>query len=137
MTALGQPGPGGPRIRQDDNDQRWWFVVDPVLIAAALFIAGLGILLVFSATRGPATELEPADTSFLERQTFFAFVGVGLAFATALVDVRRIRALTPLAYGGLLRCWRACWSSVSTSTVRRPGIPSAASRSSHRSPESS
>ncbi len=102
MTALGQPGPGGPRIRQDDNDQRWWFVVDPVLIAAALFIAGLGILLVFSATRGPATELEPADTSFLERQTFFAFVGVGLAFATALVDVRRIRALTPLAYGGLV-----------------------------------
>jgi rod shape determining protein RodA len=38
----------------------------------------------------------------LERQTFFAFVGVGLAFATALVDVRRIRALTPLAYGGFI-----------------------------------
>lgn len=105
MTTAGAFGtghsPGTPRVRQDD-DHRWWFVVDPILIAAALFITMLGIVLVYSATRGPATELEPADTSFLERQVFFAVVGVGLAFGAALIDIRRVRRFLPLAYLGLL-----------------------------------
>ncbi|MEZ5243933.1 MAG: FtsW/RodA/SpoVE family cell cycle protein [Acidimicrobiales bacterium] len=101
MTTMGAFGSGSPRVRQDD-DQRWWFVVDPILIAAAMFITLLGILLVFSATRGPATDIEPADTSFLERQLFFAVVGVGLAFGAALLDIRRIRRFMPAAYAGLL-----------------------------------
>jgi len=101
MTTLGAFGSGSPQVREDD-DERWWFVVDPVLIAAAMFITMLGILLVYSATRGPATEIEPADTSFLERQIFFAVVGVGLAFGAALLDIRRVRRFMPIAYVGLL-----------------------------------
>lgn len=100
MTTVGAFGTGTPRVKQDD-DQRWWFVVDPVLIACALFITMLGIVLVFSATRGPATEIDPADTSFLERQAFFAVVGVGLAFGAALIDIRRVRRFIPVAYLGL------------------------------------
>lgn len=94
-------GPSGARIQQDD-DEHWWFVVDPILIACVAFITGLGVLLVYSATRGPATELQPADTSFLERQIFFAIVGSGFAFAAAMIDVRRIRSLTALGYLGLV-----------------------------------
>ncbi len=100
MTTVGAFGTGSPRVKQDD-DERWWFVVDPVLIACALFITMLGIVLVFSATRGPATEIDPADTSFLERQAFFAVVGVGLAFGAALIDIRRVRRFIPVAYLGL------------------------------------
>ena len=100
MTAIDAFGTGGPRVRQEDED-RWWFVVDPVLIACALFITMLGLVLVFSATRGPATGLEPANTDFLWRQAFFAVVGVGLTFGVALVDIRRIRRFIPLAYLGL------------------------------------
>jgi len=100
VTTVGAFGTGTPRVKQDD-DQRWWFVVDPVLIACALFITMLGIVLVFSATRGPATEIDPADTSFLERQAFFAVVGVGLAFGAALIDIRRVRRFIPVAYLGL------------------------------------
>ena len=96
MTTVGAFGTGTPRVRQDD-DHRWWFVVDPILIAAALFITMLGIVLVYSATRGPATEVQPADTSFLERQMFFAVLGVGLAFGAALIDIRRVRRFLPLA----------------------------------------
>lgn len=99
MTTLGAFGTGAPRVRQDDDD-RWWFVVDPILIAAAVFITMVGILLVYSATRGPATELEPANTSFLGRQLFFAVVGVGGAFGAALLDIRRIRRFIPAAYFG-------------------------------------
>ncbi len=101
MTTVGAFGAGTPRVKQDD-DERWWFVVDPILIACALFITMLGIVLVFSATRGPATELDPADTSFLERQAFFAVVGVGLAFGAALIDIRRVRRAIPLAYVALI-----------------------------------
>ena len=96
MTALGTIGAPGPRIRADEDD-RWWFVVDPLLIASALFIAGLGIVLVFSATRGPVTDLQPADATFLERQLFSTLVGAGFAFGAALIDVRRIRRITPFA----------------------------------------
>lgn len=104
MTAVDAFGRGyadPPRVKQDD-DHRWWFVVDPVLIVATGFITALGILLVYSATRGPATDVEPADTSFLSRQAMFAVIGVGLAFVAAVTDVRRIRRLTPLAYVALL-----------------------------------
>lgn len=101
MSALDTFGAEAPRVRQDD-DEHWWFVVDPVLIAAAFLITGVGTLLVFSATRGAANDIQSADTSFLERQVLFAVLGVGLAFVTALVDIRRIRALVPIGYAGLV-----------------------------------
>ncbi|MEQ8842495.1 MAG: FtsW/RodA/SpoVE family cell cycle protein [Acidimicrobiales bacterium] len=101
MTVVGTYDTSPPRVRHDDDDERWWFVVDPILIASAVFITLLGIVLVYSATRGPANELQPADTSFLERQAFFAVVGMGLAFGVALVDIRRVRRFIPVAYAGL------------------------------------
>ena len=47
----------------------------------------MGALLVYSAT-GVPTELDPADTSFLTRQVFFAVVGAGLVFA-ALINIEQ------------------------------------------------
>ncbi len=90
----------GPEWRDDDD--RWWFVIDPVIILTGIFITVIGAVLVYSATRGPATELIPANTAFLEKQIGFAIIGVGLAVATALIDVRRIRALIPLGYIGFI-----------------------------------
>jgi len=90
----------GPKWR-DDHD-RWWFVIDPVIIATAGLITAMGAILVFSATRGPATDLIPADTSFLEKQIGFAIIGLGLAVVAALIDIRRIRALIPLGYLGFV-----------------------------------
>ena len=100
-TASGPFGTGGPRLQQDD-DERWWFVVDPVLIACAFFITVLGMLLVYSATRGPSTALDPANRDFLERQLLFAVGGSVVAFGAALVDVRRLRSLIPIGYFGLI-----------------------------------
>jgi len=90
----------GPKWR-DDHD-RWWFVIDPVIMVTAGLITAMGAILVFSATRGPATDLIPADTSFLERQIGFAIIGMGLAVVAALIDIRRIRTLIPLGYLGLV-----------------------------------
>ncbi|MBQ89207.1 MAG: rod shape-determining protein RodA [Acidimicrobiaceae bacterium] len=90
----------GRRFREERDP--WWFVVDPLLILSVMAITAMGALLVYSATRGPATELDPADTSFLTRQVFFAVVGASFGLFAALVNIERIRSLVSVAYIGTL-----------------------------------
>jgi len=93
MTTF--PAAGG-RFREERDP--WWFVVDPLLILSVMAITAIGALLVYSATRGPATELDPADTSFLTRQVLFAVVGAGFGLFAALINIERIRSLVGVAY---------------------------------------
>ncbi len=86
----------GGRFREERDP--WWFVVDPLLILSVMAITAMGALLVYSATRGPATELDPADTSFLTRQVLFAVVGAGFGLFAALINIERIRSLMGVAY---------------------------------------
>ena len=97
MTTNFVPG----RFREDPDDP-WWFVIDPLLILCSIAIAVMGVLLVYSATRGPATDIDPADTSFLEKQVFFAVLGVVLAVGVALIHIDRVRSLASVGYLGLL-----------------------------------
>ena len=98
MTFEFQPG----RFRNDDERDPWWFVVDPILILCVGAITALGAVLVFSATRGPATDLIPADTSFLEKQTFFAIAGAALGMVAAVINIDRVRSLVSVGYIGLI-----------------------------------
>ena len=98
MTFELEPG----RFRGDDERDPWWFVVDPVLILAVAAITSMGTLLVFSATRGPATALIPADTSFLEKQIFFAIAGSAMGLVAAIVNIDRLRSLVSVGYLGLI-----------------------------------
>ena len=93
MTTF--PAAGG-RFREERDP--WWFVVDPLLILSVMAITAMGALLVYSATRGPATELDPADTSFFTRQVLFAVVGAGFGLFAALINIERIRSLVGVAY---------------------------------------
>jgi rod shape determining protein RodA len=86
----------GGRFREERDP--WWFVVDPLLILSVMAITAMGALLVYSATRGPATELDPADRSFLTRQVLFAVVGAGFGLFAALINIERIRSLAGVAY---------------------------------------
>lgn len=86
----------GGRFREERDP--WWFVVDPLLILSVMAITAMGALLVYSATRGPATELDPADRSFLTRQVLFAVVGAGFGLFAALINIERIRSLVGVAY---------------------------------------
>ena len=90
----------GGRFREERDP--WWFVVDPLLILSVMAITAMGALLVYSATRGPATELDPANTSFLTRQVFFAVVGAGCGLVAALINIERIRSLVSVVYISLL-----------------------------------
>lgn len=90
------------RSRYRDESDPWWLVLDPILILSTLAIAAFGSILVYSATRGPATLIEPANTAYFEKQIAFAIIGIGLAVVAAVMDVRRMRSLLPLAYGALM-----------------------------------
>ncbi|MEM9521500.1 MAG: FtsW/RodA/SpoVE family cell cycle protein [Actinomycetota bacterium] len=99
MTFEFEPG----RFRGSDDDRDpWWFVVDPILILAVAAITAMGTLLVYSATRGPSTIEFPADTSFLERQTFFAIAGAAMAAVAAVVNIDRLRSLVSVGYIGFI-----------------------------------
>jgi rod shape determining protein RodA len=76
--------------------------IDGVFVASTIMLAGLGVLMVFSATRGPGGPANPTVTSYLVKQTGFVVLGfAAMAFAAA-IDYRRIRDLAPLVYGGTL-----------------------------------
>ena len=76
--------------------------VDPLLPLLATVLSGIGTLMVYSATRGPATDLRPADTSYLYRQALFAGLGIGAMLITTWFGHRRVRRLAFPIYAGLL-----------------------------------
>ena len=90
-----------PKSWNRDRDP-WWLLVDPLLMLSSVAIGVMGVVLVYSATRGATTDFIPPDTSFMERQALFLVAGVGVGVVAALVDVNRLRSLVPAAYGGLI-----------------------------------
>ena len=87
----------------------------------SLLLAGVGVIMVYSATRGPATELRPADDTFLKRHLVFAGIGVVVMALTALIGHRWARRLMALAYlstVGLLFAVRSAGSEVKGSRAR-------------------
>jgi rod shape determining protein RodA len=89
-----RPSLGVDRSRRDLSAP--WRHIDPVLIVCTLALAAVGVLMVFSSTRGAE---DPPDTTFLVRQGAFAVAGVGVMFVATLVDYRRIRDFAWLVYG--------------------------------------
>jgi rod shape determining protein RodA len=62
--------------------------VDWILVGATIAVAIVGVVMVYSATKG--TEDTPT-TYFLQRQALFVVIGVGLMAAMAAFDYRRLR----------------------------------------------
>ena len=90
-----------PSAVGDDKDS-WWLLIDPFLVLSALAIAALGVVLVYSATRGAVDEFSAPNTSFLQRQALFAGAGLPLGAAAALLAPRHIKRLWPPAYAAML-----------------------------------
>jgi rod shape determining protein RodA len=74
--------------------------LDVVLVAAVAAITGLGLLMVYSSTRGrqAAAGLDPAY--FLKRQAMFVAVGVVALVVLTLVDYQVLRDMAPAIYIG-------------------------------------
>ncbi len=74
-----------------------WRHLDVALLGAVLTLAGLGVVMVYSATRH---RLGVDPTFFLKRQAVFTLLGVGVMALTTLVDYRMFRDYAPLIYAG-------------------------------------
>jgi rod shape determining protein RodA len=73
--------------------------LDPTLLILALFLAGFGALMVYSATHARLTEDGFSPRFFLDRQVIFAAVGVFAMGVLALFSYRKLKAWAWLAYG--------------------------------------
>ena len=72
---------------------------DLILILAFIALAGLGIVMVYTAS-APRLELLGADpTSLMRRQAVFAVAGVGVFFVASMIDNQTLRSLTPWLFG--------------------------------------
>ena len=72
--------------------------IDYFLPFITLLISGVGVLMVYSATRGPATTLRPAQTQYLERQFIFVVIGIVAMVATAWIGHRIFQKFALHAY---------------------------------------
>ena len=73
--------------------------LDVVLIVCTMALAALGVLMVFSSTRGPDSS---PDTSFLIKQSLFMVIGFGVLAVVTLIDYHRIRDFAWVLYGGAI-----------------------------------
>ncbi len=97
MTAL-RAGVAG--FTERDTDGALWKRIDVSIILLTIGMLSIGLITVFSATRGVVNpEIDVPDTSFLERQFIFVGIGSFLAVLVAAVDYRKTRALIPVIYG--------------------------------------
>ncbi|MBT6372000.1 MAG: rod shape-determining protein RodA [Acidimicrobiaceae bacterium] len=93
MVDLRRPDYETPRVLRH---------VDLVLPVLALATAAIGVLMVYSATRGPATDLRPAETFFLGRQARLVGVGAGAMVLAAWFGHRRLQRMLWLIHGVML-----------------------------------
>jgi rod shape determining protein RodA len=89
--------PPGSNLRKDPSAP--WRYLDLVLLFCAGTIATLGVLTVYSATKGSGPI---ADASAAQRQAIFVVLGVGVMGVTALIDYELLRRWARLIYGGVL-----------------------------------
>jgi len=90
----------GDLTRRPDGSRRsladTWQSVDAILVVCVLALAGLGLVMVYSATRGAEP---PYDQSFVVRQALFVAIGLVAMGVVALFDYRRIRDWAWVPFG--------------------------------------
>jgi rod shape determining protein RodA len=90
----------GDLTRRPDGSRRsladTWQSVDAILVMCVLALAGLGLVMVYSATRGSEP---PYDQSFLVRQALFVAIGLVVMAVVTLFDYRRIRDWAWVPFG--------------------------------------
>jgi rod shape determining protein RodA len=97
--SSGTPGRSGTRrVQITQARPSIWARVDWLLILATLSLAGIGTLLVWSATGGNDTLTGGHPATFALRQLVNIGIGAVLALVVAATDYRWVRIWTPVVY---------------------------------------
>jgi len=78
---------------------RRFFGVDLVLVLTTLLVAAIGVVMVYTGSRGALITSGSAPRYFLERQLLFVFLGIATAIVLACIDYRRIEFVGMAIYG--------------------------------------
>ncbi|HXQ19789.1 MAG TPA: rod shape-determining protein RodA [Acidimicrobiales bacterium] len=78
---------------------RRFYGVDLVLVLTTLLVAGIGIVMVYTGSRGALITSGSPPRYFLERQLLFVILGIGTAAVLACIDYRRIEIVGMVIYG--------------------------------------
>jgi rod shape determining protein RodA len=68
-------------------------VFDYILVLATIIVAGVGLIMVYSATRGSLLALGDDPHLYVKKQAFFVVLGVVTMIAFALFDYRRLEPI--------------------------------------------
>lgn len=90
------------RLTRSRHDLPRWRNIDWILVASLLSLAFLGVVMVYSATRGGVAAQQGDTTFFLQRQAMFVVIGIGVAAGIAFIDYRRWAPLVTLMYAGIV-----------------------------------
>ncbi len=77
-----------------------WRHVDLALLASAVAIAGMGVLMVFSATESKLREQGLDPHMYLKRQSVWVLLGLAVMAVMIAVDYRVLRDIAPFVYAG-------------------------------------
>jgi rod shape determining protein RodA len=72
---------------------------DVVLVSATALVSLVGVLMVYTATRGPLLADGDDPKSFLKKQGLFVVLGIVVMVAVALFDYRRLEPIANVLYG--------------------------------------
>jgi rod shape determining protein RodA len=93
-----------------------WRHVDVSLIAAVLSIAGIGVVMVYSATNRKLAAQGIDPKFYIKRQVLFVLLGVAAMILTATVDYRKYRDFAPFIYGAAVLALAAVVSPLGASS---------------------
>ncbi len=89
---------GNAGFSERDTSGPLWIRIDVSIILLAIGLLVMGLVVVYSATRGVLTPEDTPNRSLLNRQILFVGVGSFLAAVIAAVDYRKARAAVPAIY---------------------------------------
>ena len=104
LPALQSGGLGSRRSLGSHGSRTWSFLrhLDWVLILAVLALCVLGSLLVWSATKPDQIQAGANPRACLYKDVLWFGIGLVLMVGVAMMNVRRIRILSPVVYGAAL-----------------------------------
>ncbi len=74
-------------------------VVDPFLVAGAIVAAIIGVVMVYTATKGPLVHAGTSPTYYLKRQALFVVLGIVAMGVVGFFDYRKLEAFGMAIYG--------------------------------------
>jgi rod shape determining protein RodA len=104
MTDVGFGQDRAQKLMREHVQARWMDAyapvrhLDPVLVLTALALAGIGLLVIYSAKLQALSSQGLPTTLYLSRQLIALVIGVLVLVATAVIDYRHLRSYAPVLY---------------------------------------